>query len=161
VRFALVVWSLALLAAASSCGYDDRSYDGVSFACDATHPCPDGVACVAGRCAGGSTYQGQQGVACGGALCGAGSACCDEIISPLYCTGFGTCEAKELRCDGQEDCPGGTSCCLEGALSICRASCTTVELCSRDADCGADEPFCCAFPYDPSFALRACRPISC
>ncbi len=158
MRFVLSAW-LLLLACWTACGYDDRSYDGISFACDASHPCPPGVACVNGRCTG--TNVGQQGVQCGGARCALGSSCCDEVINPLYCTSFGTCQAQELRCDGQEDCTGGTSCCLEGTLSLCRGSCDTLELCSSNADCSGAEPFCCPLPFNPAFDLRSCRPFSC
>lgn len=165
MRFVSLV-PLALALAASACGYDERSYDGVSFACDLFHPCPDGAPCLAGRCpisgGGGGSNVGRQGVQCGGSFCSLGSSCCDDVISPLYCAGFDGCVGKELRCDGQEDCGNGTSCCLEGSLSICRPSCDSLEICASDADCdGPGDSFCCPFPFGPSLNLRICQPVSC
>lgn len=162
MRIAFLAW-LFLATSWSACGYDDSNLDGIAFACDATHPCPDNGPCVAGRCSVNQNL-GRQGVQCGSAVCALGSSCCDEVISPLYCTSFGGCPAKEIRCDGPEDCTGGNSCCLEGSLSICRASCDTLEICARDADCAGAGPgasTCCPFPFGPALNLRACGPLSC
>jgi hypothetical protein len=163
VRIALLA-CLFLATSWSACGYDDRDFDGVSFACDLFHPCPDGAPCLAGRCpisgGGGGSNLGRQGIQCGGAFCSLGASCCDDLSSS-FCGAPGVCAAIELRCDGQEDCSGGTSCCFEGGLASCQASCPTRELCSSNADCAGNPDgatFCCSFP---TLDLLACRPFRC
>lgn len=171
VRFAISVQLvvLACLTLVSACGYDDRSYDGIVFACDGAHPCPDGVACVNGQCAGSGSGSGSNsaklGVACGAQQCPLGMGCCNDLLGPLYCVPLGGCDTgaqQEVQCDGKEDCTGGRNCCLDGAGTRCEiGTCGAAPLiCSSTADCPGDAPFCCTLPV-LDVPLKHCQPVSC
>ncbi len=164
----IVVVVLAIgLSALAGCGYDDRDYAGVVFACDADHLCPNGGPCVDGKCqpvdgGGGGSGSAQQGVACGAAQCPLGVACCGDFIGPLACAPGG-CAQEDLQilCDGKEDCSGGRSCCLDGISTSCTTgTCATVTVCGSDNDCAGNERFCCPFGAFP-YPLKRCQPISC
>jgi hypothetical protein len=174
VRFPISLGLVALLCWAA-CGYDDRSFDQVAFACDATHPCPEGRACVAGRCAtsdtgsgdggnGSGSNGGRVGVQCGGALCPLGMGCCNDLVNPLRCVPRGGCDSgaqQELECDGGEDCTG-RPCCLNSGGTRCgpAAVCEELEICSSNLDCPAAQSFCCAFPI-LGVPLKRCQPVAC
>jgi hypothetical protein len=170
VRFAISVQLvvLAWLTIGSACGYDDRSFDGIQFACDGLHPCPDGVACLNGQCVGSGSGSGSSsgmlGVACGMKQCPVGMACCDDAFTTLRCAALGACGAgsQELQCDGREDCSGGRSCCLAGGGTACQSGgCTgSPTICSTPADCPSAEPFCCDFPFF-DVPLKYCLPVAC
>ncbi len=173
VRFSISAWlvSLACCVAAlislGGCGYDDRDYSGVVFACDAQHPCPDDGPCVDGKCQPGSgsgsgSGSAQQGVSCGSQLCPLGMSCCADFGGLTRCAaaGCGGAQDIELQCDGREDCSGGRACCLSGIDTACGGSCPGTMVCSTAADCTGNERFCCdlgAFP----FPLKLCQPGPC
>ena len=171
VIFARLAW-LACLAClgcmmfVSACGYDDRSYDGIVFACTAAQPCADGVACVNGLCAGSGSGSNaaKLGVACGTQQCAPGMSCCDEPLNAFRCAAPGTCGAgsQEVQCDGKEDCAGGRSCCFTAPGTACEiGDCgASPRICSTPADCPGDEPFCCDFPFS-DVRLKHCFPVSC
>jgi hypothetical protein len=169
VRFAVSAWlvvlvGLAMCMGVASCGYDDRSFDGIVFACDSAHPCPNGGACVDGKCPTMST--GMQGVACLSQQCSPGMGCCQEVINPPYCVPLGGCDSgaqQELQCDGKEDCTGGRNCCFDGGGTRCEAgNCggPSFLICSGTADCPVGQPFCCTFP-GLEVPLKHCQPFSC
>lgn len=166
VVLACGIGALLSMSALGACGYDDRDYAGVVFACDAQHPCPNGGPCVSGKCqpvdGGSGSGSAQQGVSCGSSVCAVGVACCGDFVGPLRCSPTGcTQEDFTLLCDGKEDCSGGRSCCLDGISTACTAgACNTVTVCGSDNDCPGNERFCCPFGAFP-YPLKRCQPISC
>lgn len=177
VRFSISAWLASLVSLVSAaccvaalgslggCGYDDRDYGGVVFACDAQHPCPDNGPCVDGKCQPGNGSGGgsaQQGVSCGSQLCPLGMSCCADFNGLARCAaaGCGGTQDIELQCDGREDCSGGRACCLSGIDTACGGSCPGTTVCSTAADCTGNDRFCCdlgAFP----FPLKLCQPVAC
>jgi hypothetical protein len=174
VRLASSSWLFAVLAVASivsaaSCGYDDRSYQGVGFACDALHACPDGSTCVNARCVSGNLGDdpappSELGVNCGGVSCSPSTVCCNDFTIPLLtCLPAGACTLASGRnpvtCDGPEDCGANGACCTDG---IGGATCATSRSCDADdkichtnIDCPVSEPFCC--PSDsPARPFKVC-----
>ncbi len=181
VRFSICAWPLLLacwLMSVVACGYEDRDFDQVAFACDPSHPCPDGRACIVGRCAigngggsgsgsadaGNGSNTGKLGVQCGTAFCPSGMGCCNDLINPLRCVQRGGCDTgaqQEVECDGAEDC-GLFPCCLNGGGTKCGTSATCDELvvCTNDSNCPPSMASCCAFPV-LGFPLRTCQPGPC
>jgi hypothetical protein len=155
----LVMWM-------SSCGYDDRSFEGIVFACDRDHPCPEGTPCVDGSCmpmSGSGSGSARLGVACGAQQCAFGMSCCSDFIDPLYCVPLGGCKTgvgQELQCDGKEDCTGDRNCCYRSGGTLCELGDCNSIICSTTADCPGQEPFCCDFPF-AEVPLKHCRPIAC
>lgn len=171
VRLASSAWLFVVLAvasvvAAASCGYDDQSYEGVGFACDLRHACPEGFVCINGRCA--RDFGGEEppppaelGVNCGGIVCPSPTVCCNDFgggIGVLVCLPAGSCgpPSRDLvTCDGDEDCGVGASCCTDGiGGTSCEPgnSCDADDqLCRTSFDCPVTAPFCCPsdFPTRP------------
>jgi hypothetical protein len=167
VRLALSAWSFVALVALTvgssslaGCGYEDPSYGGVSFACDAFHACPAGYLCISGRClpSGGSGSDetpppAKIGVDCGGATCSGANLCCNYFgggDGVLACEPSNVCTLGNGRgvvaCDGPEDCPNGSVCCTDGiAAAKCEPgnSCDVDDqLCNSSFDCPLAAPFC-------------------
>jgi hypothetical protein len=165
--FPLVVSFVAalVLSALAACGYEERNFDEIAFACNAQRPCPDGRACIGGRCAlgdGSGSNAGQLGIRCGGTTCALGMACCDSVIS-RYCAPVGSCALgdEQLLCDGKEDCTGGRSCCLDGENNTACVSgnCGGPPnlVCSDAGDCPGGSN-CCDLMLN---GIKQCLPVSC
>lgn len=92
------------------------------------------------------------GVACNGAVCSTDTGCCAATGGSPFCmtvsgTG-GTCSGRVLKCDGPEDCTGGTTCCnLNNGDSACQTinECQAdgTITCNSDPDCPEAVPHCC------------------
>lgn len=173
LSLALASLFLLALSTAAACGYDDRDFDDVAFSCNLQHPCPDGRACINGRCAigagsgsGSGSNSGELGVRCGAATCAIGLACCASVFSAnSYCAPAGTCVGSENErlCDGKEDCTGGRSCCLLDAGQD--TACVSGEcggppniVCSSDSQCPSSAANCCDIMM---MGLKQCLPIDC
>lgn len=91
--------------------------------CDATLPCPDGLACLNGFCYPDASVQGGLGSTCqnaGGCLTGQ---CASDGNSSL-CTG---------KCDAGKTCPDGFTCLDDGAAGVCWPAQTSSGGCAVDA----------------------------
>jgi hypothetical protein len=87
------------------------------------------------------------GVMCSNSLCTPQTGCCTGTGGPPACLQAGqTCSGKLVKCDGPEDCSGGTSCCFDatgGSTCTTADTCTGSILCTTDSDCPSSEPSCC------------------
>lgn len=131
----VALWIITLIA---SCAPD---YGHTAFRCDASHDCPAGQSCFAGRCRRGEPTG--DGVACGATSCDATQQCCLDLFNPARCIAAGdACAGISALCDGSEDCQPGDRCCADGGTAFCDASCG--EYACRDAaDCPPSAPSCC------------------
>ena len=105
----------------------------------------------AASAASGLPYSGEEeaGVLCDDEICTDGLACCRGVTSSgCYGSGTTSCGYLDFLCDGPEDCPGDTVCCVSGEIGFSltgRSSCVaatecegadTRAACNSDADCG-------------------------
>lgn len=127
---------LSLVIGLAGCSPDTTN---TAFQCDASHGCPTGQSCVAGRCRrGGVTGE----VECGVETCTGAQMCCVDSINPPRCIEAGMdCVGIGALCDGLEDCQAGDACCA-GDTQACGVDCETTA-CLDDDDCPSTEPHCC------------------
>ena len=85
-------------------------------------------------------YSGEEeaGVNCDDEVCNDGLACCSGIVNPGGCftSGSNMCTGIDFACDGPEDCPGDSVCCVSGEISLSRAgrsSCVVASECAGEA----------------------------
>jgi hypothetical protein len=156
VRFFVLAWWL--MTAWAACSYNEPSYQGVVFSCDAEHACPTGSSCVDGKCSGGSA---QVGVLCGSAVCPGGKSCCEDFVNAPRCIGAGeVCTGSQLECDGAEDCAGERCCFGNSGDADCKATCAEITVCHTNVECGGAAPNCCALPA-PFNTLKGCQATPC
>jgi len=85
---------------------------------------------------------------CGSGPCDlADEECCGDLAGEngSECVASDTCEGYPIRCDGREDCTGGSYCCTRGIEGTeCRAAdmCDLV-LCREATDCAQEGDLCC------------------
>ncbi len=140
---------LSLVIGIAGCSPDTTN---TAFKCDASHGCPTGQSCLAGRCRrGGASGE----VDCGVETCANLQMCCADGVNVPHCIAAGKdCNGIGALCDGVEDCQAGDACCA-GSTTACGVDCETT-VCVDDDDCPTTEPNCCA--SDTPF--RECR-VSC
>jgi hypothetical protein len=147
-----VVWiGLVIVIGIAGCQPD---YSATAFRCDATHGCPTGQSCEAGRCRrGGAVGE----VACGAATCTTAEQCCVDPPNEPACIAAGDqCLGNGALCDGSEDCQLGDRCCV-GPLNTCGAGCAETA-CLDDEDCPSTEPNCC---LDVALPWKQCLRVPC
>lgn len=136
-RASLLAWAVLLMPWIAGCPSGGNSI------CS-SHPCDDGDLCTTDTCTADATVAGgyictNVPVDCGDQVCNSTDGMCVGCASNIdcddgvYCNGAETCDTTTQTCVvGTAPCAAGEVCVED--MSICAASCTTVDDCADDGD---------------------------